>query len=111
MAQETNLKQYNHLTLTGGPVTIWYGDTREDGTAEVKAIRLFSKKFTLYPSAGTMVIGPETVGSREIKDGDVQMQDLSIDLQRKLDYDVATADDVRQMVTDAIADGDDAQQK
>lgn len=79
-SKEKGLSRYKHVTLGG--VTIWYDDTTQPAT--LIAVRLLYDKWTFIPAEGSVFIGVDTVGSKQIKDGAVQLYDLSDELKERI---------------------------
>ena len=75
----------------------FYTETEEDGTEVLRHIRVQQKNFEVPADGVTIDVVPQnSVGTDEIKDGSVQMEDLNPDI-------VTTTQEARDIVARAIA--------
>lgn len=82
MAKTTDLSKLEHMYVNG-PLHFYY-DTDKDGKRVLRHIRVNWHEFEV-PADGVTVDIPEgSVGSKEIEDESVEMQDLSKDVKEKL---------------------------
>lgn len=116
MATQTDLTKLSHILAH--QLHLYY-EKQEDGTAVLRHIRANSHVLEV-PSDGITIdtlppdiVGPEqlqtgSVGTRQIENESVELEDLSEELQAAIDaeHHVADENDVRQIVTDYDTDDD-----
>ena len=108
MAKQTNLSQLKHIVTQ--QLHLYY-EKKDDGTAVLRHIRANSHHLDV-PDEVTIdtlppdIVGPEqmqtgSVGTRQIEDQSVKMEDLSPELQAAVKAEPQVADEsaVRQIVT------------
>lgn len=82
MATTTDLSKLEHMYVNG-PLHFYY-ETDKDGKRVLRHIRVNWHQFEVPADGVTVEIPEGSVGSKEIEDESVEMQDLSKDVKEKL---------------------------
>ena len=93
-----DFSKLNHW-LVNAPMH-FYTETKDDGTEVLRHIRVQQKNFEVPADGVTIdVVPPNSVGSQEIKDGSVQMEDINPGI-------FTTTEEARAIVARAIANAE-----
>ena len=96
MATAKDLTKLQHVYIDG-PLHFYY-ETAADGTRTLHHIRVNQRTYNV-PADGSGitidVVPPNAVGSEQIEDGSVTMQDLSPEARGAMENHFATDDDVK----------------
>ena len=80
---KTDLSKLEHMYVNG-PLHFYY-ETDKDGKRVLRHIRFYQHNFQVPADGITIDVVPDnSVGSEQIKDGTVEMQDLSKDVKEQL---------------------------
>ena len=104
----TNYPSYLPADLCGLPYIVcngarYYYEPKQDGTNQLRA-QVFGKSHLVirYPKGSTIDVIPEgAVGSKEIEDGGVQMEDLNDSVKDKLPEGYAEDEDIDNMFNES----------
>ena len=81
--------------LVNAPLHFYYEET-DDGASVLRHIRVQQRKFDVPADGVTIdVVPPDSVGTEQIKDETVELQDLSPSAREAMENNFATDDDVR----------------
>lgn len=95
MAKTPDLTRLKH-SLVNAPLH-FYTEVQSDGTEVLRHIRVQQRNFRVPTDGGITIdtIPPDSVGTEQIEDGSVQMQDLSPEAREAMENQFATDDDVK----------------
>lgn len=81
--------------LVNAPLHFYY-EVTTDGAEVLRHIRVQQRKFDVPADGVTIdVVPPDSVGTEQIEDGSVQLQDLTPEAREAMENSFATDDDVR----------------
>lgn len=88
------MTKLKHLLV---PSTLhFYYETQDDGTNVLRHIRVNQRTFDVPADGVTIdVVPPDSVGTEQIKDETVELQDLTPEAREAMENKFATDDDVR----------------
>lgn len=82
-------------TLVNAPLHFYY-EVTTDGTNVLRHIRVQQRKFDVPADGVTIdVVPPDSVGTEQIEDGSLQLQDLSPEAREAMENNFATDAEVR----------------
>lgn len=81
--------------LVNAPMHFYY-EVTDDGTNVLRHIRVQQRKFDVPADGVTVdVVPPDSVGTEQIKDETVELQDLTPEAREAMENNFATDDDVK----------------